>query len=69
MLRILGKIEVDFIGKSRTEQSFMILNINGYNIGNFSLPFISFFLEGMPILAISLFDAGSAIMVMGGITL
>lgn len=52
--------------KSKTEQSFATLNINGYNIGNFSLPFISFFLEGIPILAISLFDAGSSIMVLGG---
>lgn len=53
-------------GNNKEEQSFMALNINGYNIGNFSLPFISFFLEGIPILAISLFDAGSSIMVLGG---
>lgn len=53
-------------GKDKEEKSFMMLNINGYNIGNFSLPFISFFLEGIPILAISLFDAGSSIMVLGG---
>lgn len=53
-------------GKDKEEKSFMMLNVNGYNIGNFSLPFISFFLEGIPILAISLFDAGSSIMVLGG---
>ena len=53
-------------GKDKESKSFMMLNINGYNIGNFSLPFISFFLEGIPILAISLFDAGSSIMVLGG---
>lgn len=53
-------------GKDKETQSFMMLNINGYNIGNFSLPFISFFLDGLPILAISLFDAGSSIMVLGG---
>lgn len=53
-------------GKNREEKSFMVLNINGYNIGNFALPFIAFFLEGIPILAISLFDAGSAMMVLGG---
>ncbi len=53
-------------GKDKEGKSFMMLNINGYNIGNFSLPFISFFLEGIPILAISLFDAGSSIMVLGG---
>lgn len=54
------------IGKNKEEQSFMMLSINGYNIGNFALPFIAFFLEGIPILAISLFDAGSSIMVLGG---
>ena len=53
-------------GKDKEDKSFIMLNINGYNIGNFSLPFISFFLEGIPILAISLFDAGSSIMVLGG---
>jgi len=55
-----------YFGETREEQSFMALNINGYNIGNFALPFIAFFLEGIPILAISLFDAGSAMMVLGG---
>lgn len=53
-------------GKDKEEQSFMALNINGYNIGSFALPFIAFFLEGIPILAISLFDAGSTSMVLGG---
>lgn len=53
-------------GQNKNEQSFMALNINGYNIGSFALPFIAFFLEGLPILAISLFDAGSTIMVLGG---
>lgn len=54
------------VGKDKNEQSFLSLGINGYNIGNFSLPFISFFLEGIPILAVSLFDAGSAIMGLSG---
>lgn len=54
------------VGDDKDEQSFMMLSINGYNIGNFALPFIAFFLEGIPILAISLFDAGSSIMVLGG---
>lgn len=54
------------VGKDKEEQSFMMLSINGYNIGNFALPFIAFFLEGIPILVVSLFDAGSSIMVLGG---
>lgn len=53
-------------GKTNTEKGFMAINVNGYNIGNFALPFIAFFLEGLPILAISLFDAGNSVMVLGG---
>lgn len=55
-----------FIGKSTDEQQFSMININGYNIGNFALPFISYFLEGFPIIAISMFDAGSSAMTGGG---
>ena len=53
-------------GRDKEEQSFLMLTINGYNIGNFALPFIAFFLKGLPILVVSLFDAGSSIMVLGG---
>lgn len=53
-------------GNNNEEKTFMALNINGYNIGNFALPFIAYFLEGLPILAISLFDAGNSVMVLGG---
>lgn len=53
-------------GRDREEQSFLTLNINGYNIGNFALPFISYFVQGTPILYVSLFDAGSALMVLSG---
>lgn len=55
-----------YMGKTRSEQSFLALNINGYNIGNFALPFISYFLDGLPILFVSLFDAGSSLMVSSG---
>lgn len=54
------------IGKTTDEQQFSMININGYNIGNFALPFISYFLEGLPIIAISMFDAGSSAMTGGG---
>lgn len=54
------------LGKTPTEKGFLMLNMNGYNIGNFSLPFISFFFSEVAILAVSLFDAGSAFMVLGG---
>lgn len=53
-------------GRDKEEKAFMAINLNGYNIGNFALPFIAYFLEGLPILAISLFDAGNSVMVLGG---
>ncbi|MBZ6526762.1 hypothetical protein HYQ40_03165 [Aerococcaceae bacterium DSM 111021] len=56
----------NWVGKTPTEKGFLMLNMNGYNIGNFSLPFISFFFSEVAILAVSLFDAGSAFMVLGG---
>lgn len=54
------------IGKDTEELQFSTININGYNIGNFALPFISYFLDGLPIIGISLFDAGSSAMTGGG---
>lgn len=60
-------IAVSYIfGKDRDQQSFMMINMNGYNIGNFALPFITYFVQGTPILYVSMFDAGSALMVMSG---
>lgn len=60
-------IIANFAGKNTGESSFLVLNINGYNIGNFALPFITFFLGGgTTTLAISLFDVGSTMMVLGG---
>lgn len=55
-----------YLGKTPEEQSFMALNMNGYNIGNFSLPFISFFFSDLAVLSVVLFDAGSSLMVLGG---
>lgn len=55
-----------FLGRNRHEKSFLMLNMNGYNIGNFFMPFISYFFSEFAILAVSLFDAGSAFMVLGG---
>lgn len=55
-----------WLGRTPQEKGFLMINMNGYNIGNFSLPFISFFFSEIAILAVSLFDAGSAFMVLGG---
>ena len=51
-------------GKDR--QAFDIVNICGYNIGNFTLPFIQGFLGPMGLVTTSLFDAGNACICLGG---
>jgi len=32
------------LGRDKIEKSFYMLNLNGFNIGNFALPFVSYFL-------------------------
>lgn len=53
-------------GKSREERAFHILNMSGYNIGNFSMPFAQGFLGPTGVVATSLFDLGNAIICLGG---
>lgn len=66
LCNILYLIISYIIGKDKTEKAFLMINMNGYNIGNFSVPFISYFFSEVAILAVSLFDSGSAFMVLGG---
>ncbi len=54
------------IGKSNEERSFNMINLGGYNIGSFTIPFAQAFLGPLGIVAICLFDAGNAIMATGG---
>lgn len=51
---------------SREEQAFHILNIPGYSIGTFALPFTQSFLGPMGVLTTSLFDVGNAFICLGG---
>jgi len=51
---------------SREEQAFHILNIPGYNIGTFALPFTQSFLGSLGMLTTSLFDVGNAFVCLGG---
>ena len=51
---------------SREQQSFEMLNLPGYNIGTFVLPFAQNFLGPMGALATSLFDTGNSIICLGG---
>lgn len=51
---------------TRQKRAFEVLQLPGYNIGCFSMPFIQSFLGPVGVIATSLFDAGNAIVVLGG---
>lgn len=53
------------LGKSKDAQAFDMLNLSGYNIGNFTLPFVQSFLGPVGFATTSLFDAGNAVMCTG----
>ena len=52
--------------KGPEQQAFGILNIPGYNIGTFALPFTQSFLGPVGVLTTSLFDVGNAFVCLGG---
>jgi len=51
---------------SRDQRAFEILNLPGYNIGCFTMPFAQSFLGPMGVIATSLFDSGNAFICLGG---
>ncbi len=51
--------------KQKTAQVFDMINLSGYNIGNFTLPFVQSFLGPVGFATTSLFDAGNAVMCTG----
>lgn len=51
--------------QSKREQAFYMLNLTGYNIGNFTMPFIQSFLGPAAMLTTSLFDVGNAVVCLG----
>ncbi len=53
-------------GKPREKRAFDVLNLSGYNIGNFTMPFVQGFLGPLGFAATSLFDSGNAIVCLGG---
>lgn len=55
------------INKKRSveEKAFGMVNISGYNIGNFTMPFVQNFLGPVGFAATSLFDAGNSVMCTG----
>ena len=53
-------------GSSKNRRAFDMLNVAGYNIGNFALPFVQGFLGPTGIIVTSLFDTGNAVIALGG---
>ena len=51
---------------SRDQQAFEMLNLPGYNIGTFVIPFAQSFLGALGVIAVSLFDTGNAVICLGG---
>lgn len=51
---------------TREKQAFEMLNLPGYNIGTFVIPFVQSFLGPLGVLAVSLFDTGNAVICLGG---
>ena len=51
---------------SREQRAFDILNLPGYNIGCFTMPFAQSFLGPLGVIATSLFDSGNAFICLGG---
>lgn len=47
------------------QKAFDMINLSGYNIGNFTLPFVQSFLGPIGFAATSLFDAGNSVMCTG----
>lgn len=62
-------IGVAFLVNLRTnkdDRAFDVLNLPGYNIGLFAMPFVSGFLGTMGAVTTSLFDTGNAVVCLGG---
>lgn len=51
---------------SKDQRAFEILNLPGYNIGCFALPFVQSFLGPAGVIATCLFDVGNSLICLGG---
>ena len=51
---------------TREQRAFSMLNLAGYNIGSFTIPFAQSFLGPMAVVIISIFDTGNALVCLGG---
>lgn len=50
----------------KERKAFEMLNLQGYNVGNFAMPFIQSFLGPMGVITCGLFDTGNAFLSLGG---
>lgn len=50
---------------NKEQKAFEIINLSGYNIGNFTLPFVQSFLGPAGVITTSLFDVGNAAICLG----
>ena len=64
LLMVLGYVVN--LRKTKEEKAFAVLNIPGYNIGNFTLPFAMSFLGPTGVIATSIFDTGNSMVCLGG---
>lgn len=51
--------------QGKETQAFYMVNLSGYNIGNFTMPFVQSFLGSVGVLTTSLFDVGNAVICLG----
>ena len=54
------------LNKTPADKAFGIINTSGFNIGNFTLPFVQSFLGAGGVIATSIFDVGNACICLGG---
>ena len=52
--------------RGKDQQAFEMLNTSGYNIGNFTMPFVQSFLGPVGVITTSLFDTGNSFVCLGG---
>lgn len=52
--------------KNKKAAAFSIVNLSGYNVGCFTVPFVQGFLGPLGIITTSLFDVGNAMICLGG---
>lgn len=52
--------------KSKERAAFSMVNLSGYNVGCFTVPFVQGFLGPLGVITTSLFDVGNAMICLGG---